>query len=111
MVSYHRPELDGLPEIGLAGRQLWLQSRGSHRKVFIQTADPLTTSRRSRLIQLEDLGFCGKGKAKDFIADGAIGVGGSVPINTQANTARRTSTDERDHQGRVAGAPYVGQPG
>jgi acetyl-CoA acetyltransferase len=34
------------------------------------------------LIQLEELGFCGKGEAKDFIADGAIEVGGRLPINT-----------------------------
>ena len=39
MVSYHRPELDGLPEIGLAGRQLWSQSGLSPEG--IQTADPL----------------------------------------------------------------------
>ena len=41
-----------------------------------------TTSRRSRLIQLEELGFCGRGEAKDFIADGAIELGGRLPINT-----------------------------
>jgi len=28
------------------------------------------------------LGFCGQGEAKDFIADGAIEVGGRLPINT-----------------------------
>ena len=34
------------------------------------------------LIQLEELGFCGWGEAKDFIADGAIEIGGRLPINT-----------------------------
>ena len=34
------------------------------------------------LIQLEELGFCGKGEAKDFIADGAVELGGRLPINT-----------------------------
>ena len=34
------------------------------------------------LIQLEELGFCGRGEAKDFIADGAIEIGGRLPINT-----------------------------
>jgi acetyl-CoA acetyltransferase len=34
------------------------------------------------LIQLEELGFCGQGEAKDFIADGAIEIGGRLPINT-----------------------------
>ena len=34
------------------------------------------------LIQLEELGFCGRGEAKDFIANGAIELGGKLPINT-----------------------------
>lgn len=33
-------------------------------------------------MQLEALGFCGFGEAKDFIADGHIGPGGSLPCNT-----------------------------
>ena len=34
------------------------------------------------LIQLEDLGFCGEGEAKDFIQDGTLEVGGALPMNT-----------------------------
>ena len=34
------------------------------------------------LMQLEELGFCGRGEAKDFIADGAIELGGRLPLNT-----------------------------
>ncbi len=34
------------------------------------------------LMQLEELGFCGRGEAKDFIAGGAIELGGKLPINT-----------------------------
>ena len=34
------------------------------------------------LIQLEELGFCGRGEARDFIADGAIELGGRLPLNT-----------------------------
>ena len=33
-------------------------------------------------MQLEALGFCGFGEAKDFIADGHLGPGGSLPCNT-----------------------------
>ena len=34
------------------------------------------------LIELEDLGFCGKGEAGDFVAEGHTSIGGSVPMNT-----------------------------
>lgn len=34
------------------------------------------------LIELEDLGFCPKGEAGRFVADGHIGPGGSLPVNT-----------------------------
>ena len=34
------------------------------------------------LMQLEGLGFCGFGEAKDFIADGQLGLKGSLPCNT-----------------------------
>jgi acetyl-CoA acetyltransferase len=34
------------------------------------------------LMQLEALGFCGPGEAKDFIAEGNLGPGGSLPCNT-----------------------------
>jgi acetyl-CoA acetyltransferase len=35
------------------------------------------------LVGLENLGFCPYGQAKEFIADGHIGPGGSFPVNTQ----------------------------
>jgi acetyl-CoA acetyltransferase len=34
------------------------------------------------LIELEDLGFCGKGEAGDFVAEGHAAIGGSLPMNT-----------------------------
>jgi acetyl-CoA acetyltransferase len=34
------------------------------------------------LMQLEALGFCGLGEAKDFVADGHLGPAGSLPCNT-----------------------------
>ena len=79
MVSYYRPEL-GLPEMGLVGRQLWAQS--GLQPTDIQTAILYDHFTPFTLIQLEELGFCGRGEAKDFIADGAIEIGGRLPINT-----------------------------
>jgi acetyl-CoA acetyltransferase len=79
MVSYYRPEL-GLPEMGVVGRQLWDQS--GLKPTDIQTAILYDHFTPFTLIQLEELGFCGKGEAKDFIADGAIEIGGRLPINT-----------------------------
>jgi acetyl-CoA acetyltransferase len=80
MVSYYRPELDGLPEMGLVGKQLWSQS--GLKPTDIQTAILYDHFTPFTLIQLEELGFCGWGEAKDFIADGAIEIGGRLPINT-----------------------------
>ena len=34
------------------------------------------------LMQLEGLGFCGLGEAKDFIRDGQLALSGSLPCNT-----------------------------
>lgn len=79
MTSYYRPEL-GLPEMGLVGRQLWGQSGLTPDD--IQTAVLYDHFTPFTLIQLEELGFCGRGEAKDFVADGAIEIGGRLPINT-----------------------------
>ena len=32
---------------------------------------------------IEDIGWCGKGEAKDFVRTGAIGLDGSIPLQTQ----------------------------
>src|SRR3978361_804494 len=79
MVSYYRPEL-GLPEMGLVGQQMWAQS--GLQPSDIQTAVLYDHFTPFTLIQLEELGFCGSGAAKEFVADGAIEVGGQLPINT-----------------------------
>jgi acetyl-CoA acetyltransferase len=34
------------------------------------------------LAQIEDYGFCAKGEGGDFIASGALGLGGAIPTNT-----------------------------
>ncbi|MEO6792733.1 MAG: lipid-transfer protein, partial [Mycobacterium sp.] len=79
MYSYYREEL-GLPEMGLVGRQMWEQS--GLKPTDIQTAVLYDHFTPYTLMQLEELGFCGRGEAKDFIAGGAIELGGRLPINT-----------------------------
>jgi acetyl-CoA acetyltransferase len=80
MTSYYRDEITGLPEMGLVGDQLWRQSGLTPDD--IQTAIIYDHFTPFVLVQLEELGFCERGEAKDFIAGGAIEVGGRLPINT-----------------------------
>jgi acetyl-CoA acetyltransferase len=80
MTSYYRDDLAALPEMGVVARQLW-------RQAGIGPADVRTAVLYDHftpyvLIQLEELGFCARGEARGFIADGAIEVGGRLPLNT-----------------------------
>ncbi|MCA1982128.1 lipid-transfer protein [Nocardioides nematodiphilus] len=79
MTSYYRDDV-GIPEMGVVGRELWRQSRLSPAE--IQTAVLYDHFTPYVLMQLEELGFCGRGEAPGFIADGAIELGGRLPINT-----------------------------
>ena len=80
MTSYYRDPVSGLPEMGVVGRELWRQSGlgpgDMDTAVLYDHFTPYV------LMQLEELGFCGRGEAKDFIADGNIELGGRLPINT-----------------------------
>jgi acetyl-CoA acetyltransferase len=80
MNSYYRDALTGLPEMGLVGDQLWAQSE--LRPEDMQAAILYDHFTPFVLMQLEELGFCGRGEAKDFVADGAIEIGGRLPLNT-----------------------------
>lgn len=80
MSSYFDRDLFGLPEIGVVGDQLWAQSGLTPND--IQTAILYDHFTPYTLLQLEELGFCNRGDAKDFVADGAIEIGGRLPINT-----------------------------
>ena len=79
MTSYYRDDLLGLPEMSLVGRQLWetsgLGPDDMDAAILYDHFSPYV------LYQLEELGFCGKGEAKDFIKGGRIELGGELPIN------------------------------
>lgn len=79
MTSYYRADI-GIPEMGVVGRELWRQS--GLRPHDVQTAVLYDHFTPYVLMQLEELGFCGRGEAKDFVADGAIELGGRLPLNT-----------------------------
>ncbi|MCW2765877.1 MAG: lipid-transfer protein, partial [Nocardioides sp.] len=79
MTSYYRKDI-GIPEMGVVGRELWRQSGlGPDDMQLGILYDHFTPY---VLMQLEELGFCGRGEAPGFIADGAIEVGGRLPLNT-----------------------------
>ncbi|NLG48024.1 lipid-transfer protein [Gordonia sp. (in: high G+C Gram-positive bacteria)] len=81
MTSYYRDALPELAEMGLVGDQLYAQSglgpADMDMAILYDHFTPYT------LIQLEELGFCGRGEAKDFVSQpGALEVGGALPLNT-----------------------------
>ncbi|MFI1460743.1 lipid-transfer protein [Nocardia carnea] len=80
MTSYYRPDITRIPEMGLVGRQLYgqsgLQPADIDAAILYDHFTPLV------LPQLEELGFCAPGEAKDFIADGHLELGGRLPANT-----------------------------
>lgn len=80
MTSYYHDDLCGLGEMGVVASQLWRTSGLS--PADIQTAVLYDHFTPYVLYQLEELGFCGKGEAKDFVKDGNIELGGGLPINT-----------------------------
>jgi 17-hydroxy-3-oxo-4-pregnene-20-carboxyl-CoA lyase len=79
MTSYYRDGPAGLPEMGLVAAQLWAQSGLRPRDIDVAVLyDHFTPF---VLIQLEELGFCGRGEARDFVAGGALELDGRLPIN------------------------------
>ena len=80
MTSYYRAGRSVIPEMGLVARQLWAQSglrpADMDAAILYDHFTPLV------LPQLEELGFCGPGEAKDFIRDGHLELDGSLPFNT-----------------------------
>ncbi|NIH79536.1 lipid-transfer protein [Amycolatopsis viridis] len=79
MTSYYRDELTELPEMGVVARQLWAQAGVGPADVDVAVLyDHFTPY---VLMQLEALGFCGRGEAAGFVASGALELDGSLPLN------------------------------
>ncbi len=80
MASYYRPEIVGIPEMGLVGRQLFAQSGlgpdDVDAAILYDHFTPFV------LTQLEELGFCAPGEARHFVADGHLDLTGRLPLNT-----------------------------
>jgi acetyl-CoA acetyltransferase len=80
MTSFFRDDIAQLPEMKVVADELWTSSGLT--PADIQTAILYDHFTPYVLMQLEEFGFCGRGEAKDFIKDGALEMGGRLPINT-----------------------------
>ncbi len=80
MTSYYRDDLTGLPEMGEVARKLWADSGLA--PADISTAFLYDHFTPFVLMQLEELGFCGRGEAKDYATVDRLSIGGELPINT-----------------------------
>jgi acetyl-CoA acetyltransferase len=79
MFGYYGDDLTGLPAMGVVGEQLWRQSGLAPADVRVAILyDHFTPF---VLMQLEELGFCGRGEGKDFVRGGGIELGGRLPVN------------------------------
>ena len=79
MTSYARENITRMPEISLMGHQLWSQSGLTHDDIdVLMLYDHFTPY---VLIQLEELGFCGRGEAAALVASGALNLDGRWPLN------------------------------
>ena len=79
MTAYDQADITRLGEKELVAKTLYAMSglapADIHTAILYDHFSPFV------LLQLEAFGFCGRGEAKDFVLDGHIGRGGSVPVN------------------------------
>jgi acetyl-CoA acetyltransferase len=80
MFNYYHPDLTTFVEGQALAQELWAQSGygpwDMDVAMIYENFSPIV------FMQLEALGYCGPGEARDFIATGAIGPGGRIPVNT-----------------------------
>jgi acetyl-CoA acetyltransferase len=80
MTSWYRPSIAGLPEVEALAQRLYAEAGVGPQD--IQTAVLYDHFTPFVLTQLEEFGFCGRGEARHFVQDGAIEIGGRLPVNT-----------------------------
>ncbi|MFC2058682.1 lipid-transfer protein [Chloroflexota bacterium] len=85
MTSYYRPVISALPEIGNVGKKLFEMAGITQKDIDLVQLDdsyaPLVS------IQLEELGFCGRGEGMAFCEGGnRIRVGAELPLNTSGGS-------------------------
>ena len=91
MTSYYRNDITGLPEMGVVAEKLWRDS--GLKPTDIQTAFLYDHFTPFVFAQLEELGFCGRGEAKDFVTSRTSRSGGTCRSTRTAGCwARPTST-------------------
>jgi acetyl-CoA acetyltransferase len=77
--NYYHGDLSIMPEAAAVAERLY-RSTGLHPR-DIQVAMLYEAFTPQVLKQLEAFGFCGRGEAKDFVKDGHIELGGSLPVD------------------------------
>jgi acetyl-CoA acetyltransferase len=80
MFAYYDQDLGEHQEAAALGRRLYAEAGVKADEIDVamiyENFSPIV------FLQLEALGFCGRGEAAGFVADGHIGRGGSLPVNT-----------------------------
>ncbi len=79
LFNYYQPDLTVFREAQSLGRQIW--SEAGLTPADIDVALIYDQMSPSVFVQLESLGLCGPGEARDLIAGGGIDMGGKVPVN------------------------------
>ena len=78
--NYYHGDLAEFPEARFLASQLYATSGLTPADIdaamLYENFSPIV------FLQLEAMGFCGPGEARDFIADGHIELGGTLPVNT-----------------------------
>ncbi|MBT4519241.1 MAG: lipid-transfer protein [Halieaceae bacterium] len=80
MTSFYRDDLQSLPEMELAARRVYKMSGLGPQDIDATCLYDAFTP--EVIMQLESFSFCGRGEAKDFVADGNLRRDGQLPNNT-----------------------------